>query len=108
MDPRLPRAALSLGAAPWRAFLRVTLPLSLPGVGAGCLMVFIQALGFYVTPALLGGPNDQMLAYFIGFYATRSVNWGMAAALSVLLLAAVAALVALYGRLVGFDRVRTA
>ena len=108
MDPRLPRAALSLGAAPWRAFLRVTLPLSLPGVGAGCLMVFIQALGFYVTPALLGGPNDQMLAYFIGFYATRSVNWGMAAALSVLLLGAVAALVALYGRLVGFDRVRTA
>jgi putative spermidine/putrescine transport system permease protein len=108
IDPRLPRAALSLGAAPWRAFLRVSLPLTLPGIGAGCLLVFIQALGFYVTPALLGGPNDQMVAYFVGFYANRTVNWGMAAALSVILLAAVGLLVMLYGRLVGFQRVRVA
>ncbi|MBR0648784.1 ABC transporter permease [Roseomonas terrae] len=104
LDPRLPRAAASLGAAPWRVFLRVTLPLCLPGIGAGCLLVFIQALGFYVTPALLGGPNDQMLAWFVGFYATRSVNWGLAAALSVLLLAAVGLCVALYGKLAGFRR----
>ena len=104
LDPRLPRAAASLGATPWRVFLRVTLPLSLPGIGAGCLLVFIQALGFYVTPALLGGPNDQMLAWFVGFYATRSVNWGLAAALSVLLLVAVGLCVALYGRLAGFRR----
>ncbi|WP_137127938.1 ABC transporter permease [Roseomonas sp. HF4] len=104
LDPFLPRAAASLGAAPWWAFLRVTLPLCLPGIGAGCLLVFIQALGFYVTPALLGGPNDQMLAWFVGFYATRSVNWGLAAALSILLLAAVGLCVALYGRLAGFRR----
>ncbi|MBR0672485.1 ABC transporter permease [Neoroseomonas soli] len=104
LDPRLPRAAASLGAAPWRAFLRVTLPLCLPGVGAGCLLVFIQALGFYVTPALLGGPNDQMLAWFVGFYATRSVNWGLAAALSLVLLVAVGLCVAVYGRLAGFRR----
>lgn len=104
LDPRLPRAAASLGAAPWRAFLRVTLPLCLPGIGAGCLLVFIQALGFYVTPALLGGANDQMLAWFVGFYATRSVNWGLAAALSVMLLVAVGLCVALYGRLAGFRR----
>jgi putative spermidine/putrescine transport system permease protein len=104
LDPRLPRAAASLGAAPWRVFLRVTLPLALPGLGAGCLLVFIQALGFYVTPALLGGPNDQMLAWFVGFYATRSVNWGLAAALSILLLVAVGLCVALYGRLAGFRR----
>jgi putative spermidine/putrescine transport system permease protein len=108
LDWRLPRAAESLGAPPWRAFLRVTLPLTLPGIGAGCLLVFIQALGFFVTPALMGGPNDQMLAWFIGFYANRTVNWGLAAALSVLLLAAVALLVGLYARLVGFDRMRTA
>jgi putative spermidine/putrescine transport system permease protein len=108
IDPRLPRAAASLGAGRARVFRRVLLPLSLPGVGAGCLLVFVQALGFYVTPALLGGPNDQMLAWFIGFHATRLVDWGMAAALSVLLLAAVAAVIGLYGRLVGFDRVRTA
>ena len=104
LDPRLPRAAASLGAAPWRAFLRITLPLSLPGVGAGCILVFIQALGFYVTPALLGGPNDQMLAWFVGFYATRSVNWGLAAALSLMLLVAVGLCVALYGKLAGFRR----
>ena len=104
LDPRLPRAAASLGAAPWRVFLRVTLPLCLPGVGAGCILVFIQALGFYVTPALLGGPNDQMLAWFVGFYATRSVNWGLAAALSMMLLVAVGLCVALYGRLAGFRR----
>ncbi|MGG5820118.1 ABC transporter permease [Falsiroseomonas sp. HW251] len=108
MDWRLARAAASLGAAPSRVFFRVLLPLSLPGVGAGCLLVFVQALGFYVTPALLGGPNDQMLSWFIGFYANRTVDWGMAAALSVLLLAAVAAVIGLYGRLVGFDKVKTA
>jgi putative spermidine/putrescine transport system permease protein len=108
IDPGLPRAAASLGAAPWRAFLCVTLPLSLPGIGAGCLLVFIQALGFYVTPALLGGPEDQMLAWFIGFFANRTVAWGMAAALSVVLLGAVTLLVGLYARLVGFERVRLA
>ena len=108
LDWRLPRAGLSLGASPWRVFRRVTLPLSMPGVGAGALLVFIQALGFYVTPALLGGPNDQMLSYFIGFYANRTVNWGLAAALSVVLLLAVAIVVALYARLVGFNNVRPA
>ena len=99
LDKRLLRAAASLGAPPWRRFLRVTLPLSLPGIGAGCVLVFIQALGFYVTPALLGGPDDQMLAWFIGFYANRTVNWGIAAALSLILLAAVALCATLYARL---------
>jgi putative spermidine/putrescine transport system permease protein len=104
LDARLPRAAASLGAPPWVVFRRVTLPLCLPGIAAGCILVFIQALGFYVTPALLGGPGDQMLAWFVGFYATRSVNWGLAAALSLLLLLAVGLCVALYGRLAGFRR----
>jgi putative spermidine/putrescine transport system permease protein len=108
LDWRLPRAAMSLGASPLRTFWRISLPLSLPGIGAGSLLVFIQALGFYVTPALLGGANDQMLSYFVGFYATRTVNWSMAAALSCLLLAAVAIVVALYARLVGFEKTRPA
>ncbi|MFZ6761788.1 MULTISPECIES: ABC transporter permease [Acetobacterales] len=108
LDWRLPRAARSLGASPLRAFLRVSLPLSLPGVGAGCLLVFIQALGFYVTPALLGGANDQMLPYFVAFYASRTVNWGMAAALSCLILLAVAVILAVYGKLIGFSRMRPA
>ncbi len=108
IPPGLTRAAASLGAPPWRAFLRVTWPLSLPGVAAGSLMVFIQALGYYITPALLGGASDQMISWFIAFYASRTVNWGMAAALSALLLVATAALFAAYARLAGEARVRMA
>ena len=100
------RAALSLGARPWTAFLRVYAPQTLPGVGAGVLMVFIQALGYYITPALVGGPDDQMLSYFIAFYASKTINWGMAASLSLALLAATVALYYVYDRLVGIDKIR--
>ncbi|NEH48318.1 ABC transporter permease subunit [Rhizobium leguminosarum] len=95
------RAASSLGAPPYKAFLRVYLPLTLPGVGAGALLVFILALGYYITPALVGGPKDQMLSYFIAYFVNQSSNWGMAAALAVVLLALVvgfySALVIAYG-----------
>ena len=104
----LTRAALSLGASPWAAFRRVYLPLTLPGIGAGCLIVFIQALGYYITPALVGGAEDQMISYFIAFYASRTINWGMAAALSLMLLAATLALYLVYSRLAGFDKLRLA
>jgi putative spermidine/putrescine transport system permease protein len=100
------RAALSLGATPLTAFWRVYAPQTLPAVGAGVLMVFIQALGYYITPALVGGPDDQMLSYFIAFYASKTINWGMAAALSVALLAATVALYWVYDRLIGIDRIR--
>jgi putative spermidine/putrescine transport system permease protein len=100
------RAALSLGARPWAAFWRVYAPQTLPGVGAGVLMVFIQALGYYITPALVGGPDDQMLSYFIAFYASKTINWGMAASLSLALLAATVALYYVYDRLVGIDKIR--
>jgi putative spermidine/putrescine transport system permease protein len=100
------RAAASLGAPPLTAWLRVYVPQTLPGVGAGCLMVFIQALGYYVTPALVGGADDQMISYFIAFYASKTINWGMAAALALILLATTMALYAVYQRLVGLDRVR--
>ncbi len=106
ISPSLVRAASSLGARPSTAFRRVYLPQTLPGVGAGCLMVFIQALGYYITPALVGGADDQMISYFIAFYASKTVNWGMAAALSIMLLAATVALYAVYTRLVGVDRMR--
>jgi putative spermidine/putrescine transport system permease protein len=108
ISPSYVRAAASLGATPWTAFRRVYLPQTLPGVGAGCLIVFIQALGYYITPALVGGAEDQMISYFIAFYASRTVNWGMAAALSIMLLAATLALYAVYDRLVGLDRMRLA
>ena len=100
------RAALSLGATPIMAFWRVYAPQTLPAVGAGVLMVFIQALGYYITPALVGGADDQMLSYFIAFYASKTINWGMAAALSMALLAATVALYWVYDRLIGIDRIR--
>jgi putative spermidine/putrescine transport system permease protein len=106
IPPTFMRAAISLGAHPAVAFLRVYLPMTLPGIAAGVLLVFIMSLGYYVTPALVGGANDQMLAYFIAFYTTSSANWGLAAALGVLLLAATAILYAVYSRLVGMGQVR--
>jgi len=106
ISPSYERAAASLGAPPFAAFRRVYLPQTMPGVAAGCLMVYIQALGYYITPALVGGAEDQMISYFIAFYASRTVNWGMAAALSIMLLAATLALYAVYNRLIGLDRLR--
>ena len=106
ISPSYERAASSLGATPFTAFRRVYVPQTLPGVGAGCLMVFIQALGYYITPALVGGADDQMISYFIAFYASRTVNWGMAAALSIMLLASTLALYVVYNRLVGVDKMR--
>ena len=106
ISPTYARAASSLGAPPLTAFVRVYLPQTLPGVGAGCLMVFIQALGYYITPALVGGADDQMISYFIAFYASKTVNWGMAAALSLMLLAATLALYAVYDRMIGIDKMR--
>jgi len=86
LDPVYLRAAASLGAPPWQRFLRVYLPMTMPGVAAGGLMVFMLSVGFYITPALVGGPNDQMVSYFIAFFTNQTINWGMAAALACLLL----------------------
>jgi putative spermidine/putrescine transport system permease protein len=100
------RAAASLGAGPLRAFLRVYLPQTVPGIGAGCLLVFILAIGYYITPALVGGANDQMVSYFVAFFTEQTINWGMAAALGAVLLIATLILFALYARLVGLDRLK--
>ena len=80
------RAAASLGAPPWRQFLSVYLPLTMPGVAAGAVIVFMLSVGFYVTPALVGGLQDQMVSYYIAFYANQTINLGMASSLAVLLL----------------------
>jgi putative spermidine/putrescine transport system permease protein len=108
IPPTYLRAAWSLGATPWTAFRRVYMPQTMPGIAAGCLMVFIQALGYYITPALVGGADDQMISYFIAFYASRTVNWGMAAALSIMLLASTLVLYAVYNRMIGVERMRLA
>jgi len=105
ISPAYMRAAASLGANPLVAFVRVYLPQTVPGVGAGCLLVFILAIGYYITPALLGGPKDQMVSYFIAFF-TRTLNWGMASALGVILLVCTVALYVVYSRLVGIERMR--
>ncbi|MCX7356305.1 MAG: ABC transporter permease subunit [Alphaproteobacteria bacterium] len=86
IDFRLVTAAQSLGAGPVRAFWRVFFPLSLPGVRSGCLLVFLLSLGFYITPALLGGLRDVMLATFIEVHVTQLVQWGFAAAAAFILL----------------------
>ena len=101
IPPTYQRAAESLGAPPLVAFLRTYLPLTVPGIGAGCLLVFIIALGYYITPALVGGADDQMISYFVAFFTIQTINWGMAAALGSLLLIATLLLYALYARLVG-------
>jgi len=106
IPPAYLRAAASLGAPPFVAWLRVYLPQTLPGIGAGCLIVFIQALGYYVTPALVGGADDQMISYFIAFYASKTINWGMAAALALILFTTTMALYAVYQRMLGFDRMQ--
>ena len=80
------RAAASLGAPPHVRFFRVYLPLAAPGIAAGALMVFILALGYYITPALVGGGGDQMLSYFVAKYTMETGNWGLAAALGLVLL----------------------
>jgi len=106
IPPEYMRAAASLGAPPLKAFVRVYLPQSMPGIGAGCLLVFILAIGYYITPALVGGANDQMVSYFVAFFTNQTVNWGMASALGGVLLIATLMLFALYTRLVGIDRLK--
>ncbi|ALA18067.1 MULTISPECIES: ABC transporter permease [unclassified Chelatococcus] len=92
-------AAASLGAGPIRAFWRVLLPLAMPGLMSGCLLVFMVAIGYYITPALVGGANDQMISSVIAFYALGTANWGMAGALGLILLAVTLLLYLVYGRL---------
>lgn len=94
------RAAQSLGANKRIAFLRVYLPQTLPGLGAGLLLVFILALGYYITPALVGGPRDQMLSYMITYHVNEVVNWGMASALGLMLLLTTLVLIAAFSRIV--------
>ncbi len=97
-------AARNLGATAASAFVRVTLPLSLPGVFAGCVMCFILALGFYITPALIGGPGTLMMATLISQQATALLDWPFAAALSTVLLSLTLLLVLVFRKMLSFNR----
>jgi len=99
------RAARSLGAPPPQVFLHVFLPLSLPGIGAGCALVFLSSIGFFVTPALLGGPKQITIAMLIDLMINDLLNWGLGAALALMLLVVVTVLFVLFQRALGLDRV---
>lgn len=106
ISPSYMRAAISLGCHPFASFWRVYFPQTLAGVGAGGLLVFILSIGYYITPALLGSPGDQMVSYFVAFYTNTTINWGMATALGGLLLVATLLLYVVYNWLVGAGRLR--
>ncbi|MFN3259347.1 MAG: ABC transporter permease [Pikeienuella sp.] len=106
IPPSYVRAARSLGANNWTAFWRVYVPQTVPGIGAGVLLVFILAVGYYITPALVGGSSGQLFSNMIAFHMTRSLNWSMAAALAALLLGAILLLYWLYDRLIGIDNMK--
>ena len=100
IDPSLARAASGLGATPWRTFVQVIFPLSIPGVAAGALLVFVLALGFYITPAMVGGPRDITLSMLIANQVDQ-LNWAYAASLSAVLLATALAIIGACYRLPG-------
>ncbi len=104
IEPSHLRAAASLGAPPFAAFRAVFLPLSLPGVVNGCVLVFTLCLGFYVTPIILGTPKDMMISQLMSQQIEELLAWGFAAALAVVLLVATASLLAVYNRFAGLDR----
>lgn len=106
ISPSYLRAARSLGANPLVAFVRVYMPQTVPGVGAGSILVFILAIGYYITPALVGGQDGQLISNFIAYHMQKSLNWGLAAALGTILLAGVLAMYWLYDRIVGIDNMK--
>jgi len=106
VPPQLTRAAISLGATPWTAFWRIYFPMTLPGAAAGGLLVFILALGYYITPALVGGRTGQLISNMIEFHMKTSLNWGLAGALGGILLGGVLVLYIVYARVIGLNRLR--
>ena len=104
IDPTLAPAAQSLGASPRKAFFSVLLPLSLPGIASGALLVFLIAIGFYITPALLGGLRDIMISNLIELQVVELLNWGFASALAVFLLTTTMVVMVIYNRFWGLDR----
>lgn len=106
IPPSYMRAALSMGANPFHAFIKVYAPQTVPGIGAGSLLVFILSIGYYITPALVGGRTGQMISNFIAFHMQKSLNWGLAAALGGLLLVGVLGLYWAYTKIVGVDNMK--
>ena len=100
------RAARSLGASPFTSFMRVYMPNTVPGIGAGCILVFILSIGYYITPALVGGRTGTFISNIIALHISETLNWGLAAALGVILLVLVLLLYFLYDRIVGVNNMK--
>ncbi len=106
ISPTYMRAAKSMGASDWYAFWRVYFPQTVPGIGAGSILVFILSIGYYITPELVGGTSGIFISNRIAYHISSSLNWGLAAALGVILLTVVLVLYWLYDRIVGIDNVK--
>ena len=106
ISPSYVRAARSMGATSFTAFRRVYFPNTVAGIGAGGILVFILAIGYYITPALVGGTSGTLLSNFIAYHISTSLNWGLAAALGTILLMVVLALYILYDKIVGIDNMK--
>ncbi len=106
IPPSYLRAAKSLGATNWTAFWRVYFPQSIPGIGAGSILVFILAIGYYITPEIVGGTKGVFISNRIAYHILKSLNWGLAAALGTILLFAVLILYWTYDKIVGIDNVK--
>nr|WP_169385108.1 ABC transporter permease [Ahrensia kielensis] len=106
ISPTYVRAAKSMGANDWTSFWKVYFPQSVPGIGAGAILVFILAIGYYITPALVGGTSGIFISNRIAFHISTSLNWGLAAALGAILLVLVLLLFYVYDKIVGIDNVK--
>ena len=106
ISPSLMRAGKSLGGTPFIAFWKVYFPLTIPGIGAGCLLVFILAIGYYITPALVGGASGTLISNQIAFHMKSTLDWSFASAMGLMLLSGVLAIYWLYNKLVGIDNIK--
>ena len=106
ISPTYMRAALNLGASPMHAFYKIYMPNSVPGVSAGCLLVFIIAIGYYITPELVGGKDGQMVGNWIAYHLKTTLNWGLCASLGAILLAMMTVLYWAYNKIVGIENIK--
>ena len=106
ISPNYMRAALNLGASPLHAFYKIYMPNSIPGVSAGCLLVFIIAIGYYITPELVGGKDGQMVGNWIAYHLKTTLNWGLCASLGAILLAVMTVLYWAYNKIVGIENIK--
>jgi len=106
ISPNYMRAALNLGASPLHAFWKIYMPNSVPGISAGCMLVFILAIGYYITPELVGGKDGQMIGNWIAYHLKTTLNWGLSAALGAILLGVLTVLYWVYNKLVGIENIK--